>query len=112
MSDGASNVLEAVRLWGVLGARAAECRRLGLLDERAVEQLQTGDLVSVRWSGGNGPHTYIVHRSMFGQVGVMCARAFAGYMRDPEVARGSGKMLLDHIGPRPLTEVRRVEGFT
>jgi hypothetical protein len=95
--SGLERLGEAVRLWGVLGARAVECRRLGLFDCREVAKLQTGQRVSVTWSGGNGPHEYVVFRTIYGDV-VACMPVlhfFVGY--------------IEHVGPHPLTQVRLVE---
>lgn len=54
------------------------------LDVRAVSELQTGDRVRVTWSGGNGPHEYVVHRTTYGAIQVGTPRVEnVGSLYDP-----------------------------
>ena len=38
------------------------------LTREEVSRLQTGDVVYIIWSGGNGPHKYIIQRNLNGDI--------------------------------------------
>jgi hypothetical protein len=59
-----------------------------LLTQGEVDALPDGARVSVRWSGGNGPHEYTVER------------------HHETVWAKECKSVIDYVGERPLTEVR------
>ena len=69
-----------------------------LLDNEALAQLPDGTRIVVTWSGGNGPHRYVLRRDQFGAL-----------YTETDFAYGNTRHLLDMIGPHPLTQVRADE---
>ena len=62
------------------------------LTQKEVNMLVDGTKVMVTWSGGNGPHTYILRH----RFGMPCAY----HPREPVFVG-----VLDMVGERPLTQV-------
>ena len=65
-----------------------------LLDNATLAQLPDGARIVVTWSGGNGPHRYILRRDQFGAL-------FA----ETDFAHGNTRHRLDVVGRHPLTQV-------
>lgn len=68
-----------------------------LLTEDEVDALPAGTAVVVIWSGGNGPHTYYVHKNRYGQT------LFGSH--PPGTKAHDCLHTLPYIGEYPLTQV-------
>ena len=80
-----------------------EAERLG---KGAIAELDRGDEVLVKWSGGNGPHRYVIVRDRYGTPGVVSKKSWE---RRHEIPMIRNILPVDRIGEHPLTEVRRDE---
>jgi len=74
------------------------------LDKNDVADLDRGDEILIKWSGGNGPHLYVLIRDKYGNPGVVSKR---DWERRHEIPIVRNYLPVDRIGEQPLTEVRR-----
>lgn len=70
-----------------------------------IRSLPEGSEVEIVWSGGNGPHRYVVVHDLVGEPFAMPVRE---HERDPHGPMRYYNPLTWAIGGHPLTQVRRV----
>ena len=75
-------------------------------------ETEDGEEVTIIWSGGNGPHNYLLHRYVdkWGQERIYPICHYGGGWETPERARQYMKALTDvdvYIGEHPQTQVYR-----